>query len=107
MTRLHQFWTFLSERINERIALSTVSQFWIIAFLAALLALPPSRSNWTSYGLSTGAYGMPYIHAIYVALTSRNAGSVRTRTVASALYNMCFQASNIISINVSQHRMIS
>ena len=36
-----------------------------------------------------------------VAMTSRNAGSVRTRTVGSALYNMCVQTSNIISSNVS------
>lgn len=34
-------------------------------------------------------------------MTSRNAGSVRTRTVGSALYNMCVQTSNIISSNVS------
>ena len=36
-----------------------------------------------------------------VALTSRNAGSVRTRTVGSAIYNMAVQTSNIISSNVS------
>ena len=35
-------------------------------------------------------------------MTSRNAGSVRTRTVGSALYNMSVQASNIISSNVSR-----
>ena len=35
-----------------------------------------------------------------VAMTSRNAGSVRTRTVGTALYNMCVQTSNIISSNV-------
>ena len=34
-------------------------------------------------------------------MTSRNAGSVRTRTVGSALYNMAVQTSNIISSNVS------
>lgn len=36
-----------------------------------------------------------------VAITSRNAGSVRTRTVGSALYNMTVQAGSIISSNVS------
>jgi hypothetical protein len=44
--------------------------------------------------------GHPYVHAILVAITSRNAGSVRTRTVASAFYNMCVQASSIISQNI-------
>ena len=36
-----------------------------------------------------------------VALTSRNAGTVRTRTIGSAIYNMCVQAGNIIGSNVS------
>ena len=35
-----------------------------------------------------------------VAMTSRNAGSVRTRTVGTALYNMCVQTGNIIANNV-------
>lgn len=34
-------------------------------------------------------------------MTSRNAGSVRTRTVGTALYNMGVQSSNIIAANVS------
>jgi hypothetical protein len=44
--------------------------------------------------------GHPYVHAILVAITSRNAGAVRTRTVASALYNMTVQAGNIVSQNI-------
>lgn len=44
--------------------------------------------------------GHPYVHAILVAITSRNAGTVRTRTVASALYNMTVQAGSIISQNI-------
>lgn len=44
--------------------------------------------------------GHPYVHAIIVAITSRNAGTVRTRTVASAMYNMCVQASSMIGQNI-------
>ena len=36
-----------------------------------------------------------------VAITSRNSGTVRTRTVGSSLYNMAIQTSNIISSQVS------
>jgi hypothetical protein len=45
--------------------------------------------------------GNPYVHAILVDITSRNAGTVHTRTFASAFYNMCVQASSIVGANVS------
>lgn len=38
---------------------------------------------------------------VTVSLTSRNAGSVATRTVGSAVYNMTVQISSIIASNVS------
>lgn len=95
------FWTWLSEKINERFLLATVSQFWCLPLLTALAVLPPSRNSWTVWVLTTLLFSQPYFHAIIVAVTSRNAGTVRTRTVASALYNMCVQASNIIGSNVS------
>ena len=95
------FWTWLSERLNERLLLGTITQFWSLPILIALEVLPASRSHWVTWILSVLLYAQPYWHAIIVALTSRNAGTVRTRTVASALYNMCVQASNVIGSNVS------
>ncbi|GAM85159.1 hypothetical protein ANO11243_031630 [Dothideomycetidae sp. 11243] len=92
--------TWVSERINERFLLATVSQLWCLPILVALLTLPIPRHHWVTWTLSILLYAMPYVHAILVAITSRNAGSVRTRTVASALYNMCVQASNVIGINI-------
>ena len=52
------------------------------------------------YVLAIMLVGHPYVHAILVAVTSRNAGTVRTRTVATALYNMAVQLSTIISQNI-------
>lgn len=96
------FWCFLSEKINERFLLATVSQFWVLPLLVALETLPTTRSPWATWILSVLIYAMPYFHPVIVAITSRNAGTVRTRTVASALYNMMVQTSNIIGANVSR-----
>ncbi|KAI6819651.1 MFS general substrate transporter [Hortaea werneckii] len=94
------FWTWLSEKLDERFLLATVSQLWVLPLLIALLCLSTNRSPWVSWILAVLLYAQPYVHAILVAITSRNAGSVRTRTVASAIYNMCVQASNIIGSNI-------
>ena len=116
------FWTWLSEKLNERFLLATISQIWVVPCLAAFIALPSTRSPWANYALSVLTFAMPYVHAIFVAITSRNAGSVRTRTVATAIYNMSYvlksmhvltmhnadiylctysvQASNVIGINI-------
>ena len=99
------FWCFLSENINERFLLATVSQLWVMPLLIALEALPTTRSPWATWILSVLIYAMPYFHPIIVAITSRNAGTVRTRTVASALYNMMVQTSNIYGANVSNGQL--
>lgn len=95
------FFTWLSEKINQRLLLGVVSQLWMLALLIPLEVLPASVSPWAKWVISILLVGAPYIHPVIVAITSRNAGSVRTRTVASAMYNMCCQASSIISSNVS------
>ncbi|KAK1755606.1 MFS general substrate transporter [Echria macrotheca] len=94
------FWTWVSERINNRFGIVLFCQIWMLPLLIALEVLPGGASAWVRYALLVMLVGFPYIHAILVAITSRNAGSVRTRTVGSALYNMSVQASNIIASNI-------
>ena len=94
------FWTWVSERINQRLLVCTVAEIWNLVLLIALEVLPADASAWARWSILILLVGSPYVHAIIVAMTSRNAGSVRTRTVASAMYNMTVQASNIISNNV-------
>ncbi|XP_014560121.1 hypothetical protein COCVIDRAFT_12992 [Bipolaris victoriae FI3] len=94
------FWTWVSERTNQRFLVALVSQVWCLPLLIALEVLPADASHWSRWALCTLLVGIPFIHPIFMAITSRNAGTVRTRTVASALYNMTFQASTIVSQNV-------
>ncbi|KAL4775293.1 major facilitator superfamily domain-containing protein [Aspergillus nidulans var. acristatus] len=94
------FWSWISERINNRMAVVGFYSFWCLPLLLALELMPSSASPWSWYAVTVLLIGFPYIHSINVSLTSRNAGSVRTRTVGSALYNMICQASSIISSNI-------
>lgn len=80
------FWTWLSERLNSRFIVALISQIWALPLVIALKLLPAIVNPWIRWAISTLMVGHPYVHAILVAITSRNAGSVRTRTVASALY---------------------
>ena len=96
------FWTWMSEKINNRFLIVFICQIWMFPMILSLELLPTGASAWSRYVLSILQYGFPYIHPILVALMSRNAGSVRTRTVASALYNMCVQAASVIASNIYQ-----
>ncbi|OGE54228.1 hypothetical protein PENARI_c006G05855 [Penicillium arizonense] len=93
-------WTWISERFNQRLLLGVGAEIWALVLLIALELLPADSSTWARWILLVLLIAMPYVHAIIVAITSRNAGSVRTRTVASAVYNMMVQASNIIGNNI-------
>jgi hypothetical protein len=117
------FWTWVSEKINNRFLIVLFCQFYMLPLIIALEVMPAHTTAWAWYAVSALLVGYPYIHAILgksqtlpvtsppllssplantpsVAITSRNAGTVRTRTVGSALYNMTVQASNIISSNI-------
>jgi len=96
------FWTWFSEKFNQRMFIGLLSQLWVLPLLIALETLPPKfpHSNWSKWAITTLIIGYPYAHAVLVALASRNAGTVRTRTVASSLYNMAVQASNVFSSQI-------
>jgi hypothetical protein len=90
----------VAEKWNQRFLVGLSSQIWALPLLLLLEYLPADTGHWVKYTITALLVGHPYVHAILVAITSRNAGTVRTRTVASALYNMLVQASAIISQNV-------
>lgn len=96
------FWTWVSEKTDQRFITGLISQIWCLPLLVTLELLPAGASHWVKWAVAVLLVGAPYVHAINVAITSRNAGSVRTRTVASALYNMFVQASSVIGSNVSR-----
>ena len=59
------FWTWLSERLNQRFALGLISQLWTIPLLVALEVLPKkfAHANWVRYAISSLIVGYPYAHA--------------------------------------------
>ncbi|KAJ6111734.1 hypothetical protein N7523_007795 [Penicillium sp. IBT 18751x] len=93
-------WTWISEKFQIRFLLGVGAEAWALILLIALECLPNGANAWVRWVLLILLIGMPYVHAILVAITSRNAGTVRTRTVATALYNMAVQVSNIIASNI-------
>lgn len=83
--------TWLSEMFDERLLFGVVSEIGMMAPLIALALVGKDANKWGVFTACTLLVGYIYVHAILVSLTSRNAGSVRTRTVGSAVYNMCVQ----------------
>ncbi|KAL4980144.1 major facilitator superfamily domain-containing protein [Aspergillus desertorum] len=92
--------TWLAERTNQRLLSGALVEAWYLVLLIALETLPEKTMPWPRFAILTLIVGGPSVHPVLVALTSRNAGSVRTRTVASALYNMSVQVSSIAAANV-------
>ncbi|POR35255.1 Putative Phthalate transporter [Tolypocladium paradoxum] len=94
------FWAPVSERIDNRFGVTLFYSAWLFPLFVALRALPADADAWLRYGVTVSIVGYPYVHSILVSLTSRNAGSVQTRTVGSAVYNMCVQGSSIMGSNI-------
>lgn len=93
--------TKLSEALNERALVCLVQPLWILPCIAVLRWWSGAQIDiWGTWAVTTVLLGYPYIHAIVVAWTSRNSNTVSTRTVASAMYNMCVQAGNVMATNI-------
>lgn len=57
------FWTWLSEKVNNRFLIVLFSQLYMLPLLVALEVLP-NASPWVKYALSILLVGYPYVHAI-------------------------------------------
>ncbi|KAK5131127.1 hypothetical protein LTR08_001275 [Meristemomyces frigidus] len=50
------FWTWVSEKLNDRFLVATVSQVWALPLLIALECLPATRNSWASGIISSNVY---------------------------------------------------
>jgi hypothetical protein len=93
--------TYYSEKINQRAYMGVATQLWVLPCVIALLILPLSKENpWSTYAVLVVLLSPPSPHPLQVGWCSRISGSVRTRTVSAALYNMFVQLQMIISSNI-------
>lgn len=98
-----------------------IGQIWALPFLVSLYVLNTTTANkWVIWTIITLLLSYPSNHSVQVGRSpinppcngvsdqhyyslgwaSRNANTVRTRTVSTAMYNMCVQASAIIYSNI-------
>lgn len=49
------FWTWVSEKLNQRLLIGLISQLWVLPLLIALEVLPPvfPNSNWSKWTITT------------------------------------------------------
>ncbi|KAG8811946.1 hypothetical protein FRC19_003484, partial [Serendipita sp. 401] len=92
--------TIISEVIHNRSFVAMIQNVWALPLLVALLFFSKESNQWAQYAVSALLVAFPLAHAIHASWASRNAGSVRTRTVATAGYNMMVQLSRIISAQI-------
>ncbi|ERS95630.1 uncharacterized protein SPSK_02310 [Sporothrix schenckii 1099-18] len=87
---------------SGRLALNgLIGQFWALPCLIALYCIDTTTANkWVVFALVSILLGYPSNHSVQVGWASRNANTVRTRTVSTAMYNMCCQAGGVIYSNI-------
>ncbi|KAI4187386.1 MAG: hypothetical protein L6R41_002845 [Letrouitia leprolyta] len=60
------FWTWFSEKFNQRFFIGLISQIWVLPLLIALETLPLKfhGAQWARFALSSLIVGYPYAHAM-------------------------------------------
>ncbi|KAJ9108708.1 hypothetical protein QFC21_000028 [Naganishia friedmannii] len=91
---------FTSKKLNERLLTATLGSWWQLIFLIVIATIPDDTGKWVKWALVSLLLSYFYQHPLLVGMVSANSGSVRTRTVASSVYNMAVQASSMIASNV-------
>lgn len=94
--------TLLSEYVENRSFVAMSQSIWNAILLFVLYGLSANTGKWTYWAVASLQQAFPYVHALQVAWISRQSGSVRTRTLSAAIYNMLVQVSAIIGANVYQ-----
>lgn len=78
-----------------------IGQVWVLPCLVALYSINTTTANkWVVFTITTVLLGYPSNHSVQVGWASRNANTVRSRTVSTAMYNMCVQAGSVIYSNI-------
>jgi hypothetical protein len=119
------FITYLAEVTGQLTWVSILGQIYTLPFVVYLYVVDTTTANkWVVWAIVTLLLGFPngmcveydesvfmlttiQAHAIQVGWNSRNSNTVRSRTVSAAMYNMCVQASGIISSNIYRAGMSS
>ncbi|KAK4506336.1 hypothetical protein PRZ48_000066 [Zasmidium cellare] len=98
---LSYFYKSNDDFVGERSLIASLQNVWVLPCLIALHVWSGTEENaWGTFALITVLLSYPYCHAILVAWASRNSGSVRTRSVSAAAYNMMVQLGNIVAANI-------
>jgi hypothetical protein len=60
------WWTWLSEKLNQRLLIGLISQLWTIPLLIALETLPATfhGDKWVRFAITSLIVGYPYAHAM-------------------------------------------
>ncbi|KAM0276957.1 hypothetical protein ACHAQH_006242 [Verticillium albo-atrum] len=93
--------TYIGEIFKELSYVSMIGQVWALPLLIFLNVVNTDEINrWLFYFVIILLLMYPNPHPVQVGWNSRNSGSVRSRTVSAACYNMFVQGSGIISSNI-------